>query len=176
MNHAYSPVLSHGSEHPRVPAEHMAFVAACRDFWRPDSRCPCWCGDGVEAGELKLEDERDAGDQLVFPILAGRQDLFAQLWKEYGLSDSRYLVSDPFMLVWGPLSLAVVAAIVLRSPLRILLTTLVSMGHLYGVVLYYSTCYVEHAFTGRSHSRPEFLYFWVYYAGCNIPWAIVPSS
>ncbi|PHH53533.1 3-beta-hydroxysteroid-Delta(8),Delta(7)-isomerase [Ceratocystis fimbriata CBS 114723] len=108
--------------------------------------------------------------------LAGRQDLFAQLWKEYGLSDSRYLVSDPFMLVWGPLSLAAVAAIVLRSPLRILLTTLVSMGHLYGVVLYYSTCYVEHAFTGRSHSRPEFLYFWVYYAGCNIPWAIVPSS
>lgn len=30
--------------------------------------------------------------------LAGRQDLFAQLWKEYGLSDSRYLTSDPFMI------------------------------------------------------------------------------
>ncbi len=26
------------------------------------------------------------------------QTLFAQLWKEYALSDSRYLTSDPFML------------------------------------------------------------------------------
>ena len=26
------------------------------------------------------------------------QDLFGQLWKEYALSDSRYLTSDPFVL------------------------------------------------------------------------------
>ena len=25
-------------------------------------------------------------------------DLFGQLWKEYALSDSRYLISDPFVL------------------------------------------------------------------------------
>lgn len=30
--------------------------------------------------------------------LASSQDLFAQLWKEYALSDSRYLTSDPFMI------------------------------------------------------------------------------
>lgn len=30
--------------------------------------------------------------------IAGSQHLFAQLWKEYALSDSRYLTSDPFML------------------------------------------------------------------------------
>lgn len=30
--------------------------------------------------------------------MAHSQDLFAQLWKEYALSDSRYLTSDPFML------------------------------------------------------------------------------
>lgn len=30
--------------------------------------------------------------------MAGSQDLFAQLWKEYALSDSRYLTSDPFVL------------------------------------------------------------------------------
>lgn len=30
--------------------------------------------------------------------LAGQQTLFAQLWKEYSLSDSRYLTSDPFMV------------------------------------------------------------------------------
>ena len=28
----------------------------------------------------------------------GKQNLFAQLWKEYSLSDSRYLTSDPFVL------------------------------------------------------------------------------
>jgi cholestenol Delta-isomerase len=26
------------------------------------------------------------------------QDIFGQLWKEYALSDSRYLTSDPFVL------------------------------------------------------------------------------
>lgn len=30
--------------------------------------------------------------------LASSSDLFAQLWKEYALSDSRYLTSDPFMI------------------------------------------------------------------------------
>ena len=30
--------------------------------------------------------------------LAGQQTIFAQLWKEYSLSDSRYLTSDPFMV------------------------------------------------------------------------------
>lgn len=48
--------------------------------------------------------------------LAGHQSLFGQLWKEYALSDSRYLTSDPFMLcvetitvVWSslPSSLAI---------------------------------------------------------------------
>ena len=30
--------------------------------------------------------------------LAGMQDFFGQLWKEYSWSDSRYLTSDPFVL------------------------------------------------------------------------------
>lgn len=49
------------------------------------------------------------------------------------------------------------------------------MAHLYGVALYYSTSLVETYFTGRAHSRPEFLYFWVYYVGFNFPWVIVPA-
>ena len=35
---------------------------------------------------------------LYHASLAGSQGLFAQLWKEYALSDSRYMTSDPFML------------------------------------------------------------------------------
>lgn len=30
--------------------------------------------------------------------MASRNDFFGQLWKEYALSDSRYMSSDPFVL------------------------------------------------------------------------------
>ena len=33
-----------------------------------------------------------------YKTLAGGQTLFAQLWKEYSLSDSRYLTSDAFLV------------------------------------------------------------------------------
>lgn len=49
------------------------------------------------------------------------------------------------------------------------------MAHLYGVALYYATSLVEMHFSGLSHSRPEFMYFWVYYVGFNLPWAIIPA-
>ncbi|ROT35929.1 hypothetical protein SODALDRAFT_328313 [Sodiomyces alkalinus F11] len=29
---------------------------------------------------------------------------------------------------------------------------------------------------GTVHSRPEFLYFWVYYVGFNAPWVVVPMG
>ncbi|OHW91263.1 emopamil binding protein [Colletotrichum incanum] len=115
--------------------------------------------------------------------LAGMQTLFAQLWKEYALSDSRYLTSDPFMLcvesftvvVWGPLCWAIVIAITQRNYVRYPLQIIMCVGHLYGVVLYYSTSLTELYFNGFSHSRPEFLYFWVYYVGFNAPWVVVPA-
>ncbi|KAK8050008.1 hypothetical protein PG994_011738 [Apiospora phragmitis] len=121
--------------------------------------------------------------------VASSQNLFAQLWKEYALSDSRYLTSDPFMLsvesitvvgflflfLWGPLSFACAASIVANSYLRHPLQISMCMAHLYGVALYYSTSLVETHFTGLAHSRPEFMYFWVYYVGFNLPWAIVPA-
>jgi cholestenol delta-isomerase len=116
--------------------------------------------------------------------LAGSQSIFGQAWKEYTLSDSRYLISDPFMLcveaitvaVWGPLCWAIVAAIAARSPLRHPLQIVMCVGHLYGVALYYSTSLTERAMTGTMHSRPEFLYFWVYYVGFNAPWVVVPGG
>ncbi|KDN66911.1 putative emopamil binding protein [Colletotrichum sublineola] len=100
--------------------------------------------------------------------LASMQTLFAQLWKEYALSDSRYLTSDPFMLcvesftvvVWGPLCWAIIVAITWRSHARYPLQVII-LAELY--------------FNGVSHSRPEFLYFWVYYVGFNAPWVVVPA-
>ncbi|KAI0481210.1 Emopamil binding protein-domain-containing protein [Xylariaceae sp. FL0804] len=129
--------------------------------------------------------------------VASSQNPLAQLWKEYALSDSRYLTSDPFMLsvesitafVWGPLCLASAWAAAaaaapgqghnsssssgsaVRHPLRIV----VCVAHLYGVALYYATALCELRLEGRSHSRPEARYFWLYYVGFNLPWVVVPA-
>ncbi|KAG8166263.1 hypothetical protein KVR01_004815 [Diaporthe batatas] len=116
--------------------------------------------------------------------LASSNDLFAQLWKEYALSDSRYLTSDPFMIcveaitaiVWGPLCFATAVSICRGGGLRYPLQIIVSLAHLYGVALYYSTCYANERYRGLVYSRPEFLYFWVYYAGFNAPWVVVPAA
>lgn len=48
------------------------------------------------------------------------------------------------------------------------------VAHLYGVALYYLTNWMEGHMYGVAYSRPEFLYYWVYYIGFNMPWAIVP--
>lgn len=116
--------------------------------------------------------------------LARSQHLFAQLWKEYALSDSRYLTSDPFMLcveaitavLWGPLCFATALSYARQGSRRLRhpLALVTSVAHLYGVALYYATCYVEEAYRGAVYSRPEFLYFWVYYVGFNAPWVLVP--
>jgi len=51
-----------------------------------------------------------------------------------------------------------------------------STAHLYGVALYYATCYAEKLAHDISYSRPEPLYFWGYYVGMNAPWVVVPAS
>ncbi|CAK7201245.1 hypothetical protein SEUCBS139899_003948 [Sporothrix eucalyptigena] len=121
--------------------------------------------------------------------LAGSQSVRAQLWKEYALSDSRYLTSDPFMLcvegltvvVHGSLCYLTAVTIVKdagsptgNSGVRHVLQMLVSTLHLFGVLLYYGTLLFQESLQGTSHCRPEFLYRWVYFVGMNAPWVVVP--
>ncbi|KAK3906655.1 Emopamil-binding protein [Staphylotrichum tortipilum] len=120
--------------------------------------------------------------------LASSQSLFAQLWKEYALSDSRYLTSDPFMLcietltvlTWAPLSLLTALLTATNTttrrptPQQQILQTAVCVGHLYGVALYYGTCGFAEHMRGLSYSRPEAVYYWGYYVGMNAPWVVVP--
>ncbi|CZT09090.1 related to emopamil-binding protein [Rhynchosporium agropyri] len=115
--------------------------------------------------------------------MAPAQDLFGQLWKEYALSDSRYLVSDPFVLcmeswtawVWGPMCLFVAYFIISGNPLRHPLAIIVGVGQMYGLVLYYATALFDHYYNSAAYSRPEFLYFWVYFFAVNFIWMIVPG-
>ncbi|RDW78428.1 emopamil-binding protein EBDP2 [Coleophoma crateriformis] len=111
------------------------------------------------------------------------QDLFGQLWKEYALSDSRYLTSDPFVLcmetvtafTWGPLCFVVAIMIPNEHALRHPLQIIVCVGQIYGLILYYATSMFDHYYKGVAYSRPEFLYFWFYYFFMNFIWMVFPG-
>ncbi|KAJ5828139.1 uncharacterized protein N7525_006392, partial [Penicillium rubens] len=108
--------------------------------------------------------------------LAGSQELFGQLWKEYSLSDSRYLTSDPFLIcmeavtafAWGPLAFCIAYCIAVQHPARHALQLVISVGQVYGDVLYYATSLLE-----ISYCRPEGYYFWFYYFFFNFIWMLV---
>ncbi|KAG2431278.1 hypothetical protein HYH02_013409 [Chlamydomonas schloesseri] len=108
-------------------------------------------------------------------------NILNEIWKEYAKADSRYATRDAFIVqmegvtafIWGPICFAIVYGILYRSAWRFTAMLLVSLGQLYGDVLYYLTCFhigVE------KHTRPEPLYFWGYFVGANAIWIIVPIT
>ncbi|KAL2913438.1 hypothetical protein HK105_207050 [Polyrhizophydium stewartii] len=111
--------------------------------------------------------------------IAGESNYMAELWKEYALSDSRYMTSDPSVVLiesitayfWGPLSFVVCYMILKNSPSRHLLQFLISFGQLYGDVLYYGTTLAE----GAPHCRPSAYYFWFYFVFMNAFWILIPG-
>lgn len=115
--------------------------------------------------------------------MPGKQDLFGQLWKEYSFSDSRYLTSESFVLCmetvtavcWGPMSFAVALLITYEHPLRHPLQALVSLGQIYGDILYYATSMFDHYGKGLTYCRPEAYYFWGYYFFMNFIWIVIPG-
>ncbi|KAM4606914.1 3-beta-hydroxysteroid-Delta(8),Delta(7)-isomerase isoform 1-T2 [Discoglossus pictus] len=109
------------------------------------------------------------------------QSFLSQLWKEYGKGDSRYMISDNFTVcmetitawAWGPLSIWTVISFLQGQPHRFVLQLIVSLGQLYGDVLYFYTEYRD----GFSHSEMWHpLYFWFYFVFMNALWIIIPST
>ncbi|KAJ5488372.1 Short-chain dehydrogenase/reductase SDR [Penicillium expansum] len=115
--------------------------------------------------------------------MASAQDLFGQLWKEYALSDSRYMTSDTLVLcmetmtvlLWGPLCFVVAYLTATRHSLRHPIQVIVCMSHLYGDMLYYATSLFDEYVHERPYSRPEPYYFWLYYFLMNFIWIVVPA-
>ncbi|KAL2798704.1 Emopamil-binding protein [Aspergillus keveii] len=115
--------------------------------------------------------------------MVSAQDFFGQLWKEYALSDSRYLTSDTLVLcmetitvlLWGPLCFGVAYSILYNHSLRHPLQIIVCMAHLYGDTLYFATSLYDDHVHGRPYCRPEPFYFWVYYFFMNFIWIVVPA-
>ncbi|KAF7594139.1 hypothetical protein BBP40_009988 [Aspergillus hancockii] len=116
--------------------------------------------------------------------LAGSQQLFGQLWKEYSLSDSRYLTSDAFLVCmeavtafcWGPLAFFIAYSIAVQHPARHALQLVLSLGQVYGDVLYYATSLFDLYVHGDLFCRPERYYFWFYYFFFNFIWMFIGCS
>ena len=49
-----------------------------------------------------------------------------------------------------------------------------SLGQLYGDVLYYATSLFDERLLGLSYSRPEAAYYWGYFVFMNSFWIIIP--
>ncbi|KAI8997603.1 Emopamil-binding protein [Pilobolus umbonatus] len=110
--------------------------------------------------------------------IAGRNDVLAQLWKEYALGDSRYLSSDELLLtlekmtifIWGPLCFMSSCSIWGGSPKQYLFQLMASMCHLFSCSLYFIMDLPD-----AIHCVPQPLYFWIYFITFNLPWIVVPS-
>ncbi|KAI8896261.1 putative EBP domain protein [Globomyces pollinis-pini] len=111
--------------------------------------------------------------------IAGQTTFLADLWKEYAKSDSRYMTSDPFVLiaegititVLGPLCFITCLLIYRDSPSRHLLQFSISLCHFYGCVLYFLTTLIEDA----KHCTPSAYYFYFYFVFMNSLWIIFPA-
>jgi cholestenol Delta-isomerase len=116
--------------------------------------------------------------------MAGQSHLFAQWWKEYAFSDSRYLTSDAFTLcmetitafVWGPMCYVIALFVAQEHPLRYPLQLIVSLGQIYGDLLYYATAMFDHYFRGVTYYRPESYYWWGYFFFLNFIWIVIPGG
>ncbi len=81
-----------------------------------------------------------------------------QTGKEYAKADSRYATRDAFVIAMeavtafaeGPCCFAVVYGILTRQPWRYTLMMLVSLGQIYGDVLYFATCIIEGTYCGKA--------------------------
>ena len=73
--------------------------------------------------------------------------------------------------IWGPLCPFITYGIFTSKPWRFTLMLIVSLGQIYGDVLYYATCYLEHFI----HSRPEPVYFWGFFVALNALWIVIPG-
>lgn len=106
-------------------------------------------------------------------------NILFEIWKEYCRADSRYASRDPFTIcmeavtafVEGPLCFLIMYGMLNQKPWRFTLQFAVSLGQLYGDVLYFATSWYD----GGGYARPEALYFWFYFIFVNSIWIVVPA-
>ncbi len=86
------------------------------------------------------------------------------------------LQSNSVQICWGPLSFLLAWLITTSSPLRHPFQIIVSLGQIYGDVLYYATSVFDLYYNGLAYSRPERVYFYGYFILLNFIWIVVPGG
>ncbi|XP_050609726.1 3-beta-hydroxysteroid-Delta(8),Delta(7)-isomerase-like [Macaca thibetana thibetana] len=111
---------------------------------------------------------------LYYEDLLGDQAFLSQLWKEYAKGDSRYILADNFTVCMETITacLWVVIAFLRQHPLRFVLQLVVSVGQIYGDVLYFLT---EHRDGFQQGELCHPLYFWFYFVFMNALWLVLPG-
>ncbi|KAM4818856.1 3-beta-hydroxysteroid-Delta(8),Delta(7)-isomerase isoform 1-T3 [Thomomys bottae] len=112
--------------------------------------------------------------------IPGDQSFLSQLWKEYSKGDSRYIICDNFIFcmetitasMWGPLSIWAVIAILRQQPIRYVLQLVISLGQIYGDILYFLMEYQDE-FQHSEFGHP--VYFWFYFVFMNALWLVIPG-
>ncbi|CAO3573273.1 unnamed protein product [Mortierella alpina] len=110
--------------------------------------------------------------------IAGETTLLAQVWKEYALSDSRYMTSNTLVLIMerittlicGPLAFYCAWSLYHGLPARYLAQLMLSLCQIYSCTLYYLTSMVE----GSPHCDPDPYYVYFYFVFFNSFWMIAP--
>ncbi|KAI4381316.1 hypothetical protein MLD38_007398 [Melastoma candidum] len=102
----------------------------------------------------------------------------AEVWKEYSKGDSRYAARDSAIVsvegvtavLEGPASLLAVYAIATGKSYSYLLQFAISLGQLYGTLIYFLTAVLE----GDNFATSPF-YYYAYYVIANSFWLVIPS-
>lgn len=78
--------------------------------------------------------------------------------------------------MWGPLCFVVAYMILVAHPLRMPLQAIVSVGQIYGDILYYATSMFDLYHKNVIYCRPEGFYFWGYFFFMNFIWIVIPGG
>uniref|UniRef100_A0A3Q3WG96 EXPERA domain-containing protein n=1 Tax=Mola mola TaxID=94237 RepID=A0A3Q3WG96_MOLML len=120
----------------------------------------------------------EAWFSLYYDIIPGDQSFLSQLC-ECKQKETFRKLADNFTVcmetvtacLWGPFSFWAVFAFLTNKPYRFVLQLIISLGQLYGAVLYFFT---EHR-DGYTHSELGHpVYFWFYFVFMNFLWIIIP--
>ncbi|KAL8516528.1 hypothetical protein ACS0TY_014971 [Phlomoides rotata] len=103
----------------------------------------------------------------------------AEVWKEYSKGDSRYVARSSDVVsvegltaaIEGPACLLVVYAIASKKSYSYVLQLAISLGQLYGTVVYFVTAVLD----GDNFATSPF-YYYAYYVFANMWWVIIPTS
>ncbi|KAJ1980902.1 hypothetical protein H4R34_002283 [Dimargaris verticillata] len=116
---------------------------------------------------------------FTYDTLAGRSSLIAELHKEYSKADSRYIFQDSSVIinevltvcVGAPLLLANLYCLVVQSPHRHPIQIVVSVGHIYGSLMYLGTNFIDQ----WKYTVPHPFYQYAYFYLLSTPWLVFPA-